>query len=490
MTEKFELPLVSTGVPGLDTVLGGGLPELSFNIIGGSPGSGKTTFAQQIMFALATPERKALFFTAMGEPPIKMLRYQQQFDFFDFDKVDTSIQFISLAAEVVGGNYDKVLAQICEEVRTHSPSLVFIDSFRSFVEGAKGEDRELHALQSFVQQLVTQMTGWHATTFLIGEYLINESDRNPIFTVADGILWLTQNVHRNAMVRKLQVLKMRGLKHRAGTHTFRIDRSGIEIFPRIIPAPEPSGDPQRSKRCKGRISTGVPTLDEMLGGGIPIGYSILVVGPSGCGKTVLATEFLAEGARQGEKSVVALFEKSPSQMMNDTLDQLVTGGQVELLNVRTLDLSVDETLHELVLMIERTSATRVVLDSLSGFELALAPEFREDFRESLYRMTTVLSEKGVTLMMTSELEDRYTDFRFSPYGNAFLVDAIIVQRFIEYQAQLKTIVSVVKVRGSRHSRDLRTFEITEDGIVIGDGPAPYGDILVGGPASRPGPQSP
>lgn len=483
MNEKFELPLVTTGVPGLDTVLGGGLPELSFNIIGGAPGSGKTTFAQQIMFALANPQRKALFFTAMGEPPIKMLRYQQQFDFFEFDKVDSSIQFISLAAEVEGGNYDQVLAQICDAVRTHTPALVFIDSFRSFVEGAKGEDREVHALQAFVQKLVTQMTGWHATTFLIGEYLSNEADRNPIFTVADGIVWLTQNVHRNAMVRKLQVLKMRGLKHRPGLHTFRIDRRGIEIFPRILPAAEPSGTPDRSRRGKGRLSTGVATLDQMLGGGIPVGYSILLVGPSGCGKTMLATEFLAEGARQGETSVIALFEKTPSQMMNDTLDQLVSNGQVELLSVRSLDLSVDETLHELVAMIDRTQARRVVLDSLSGFELALAPEFREDFRESLYRMTTVLSEKGVTLLMTSELEDRFTDFRFSPYGNSFLVDAIIVQRFIEYQAQLKTIVSVVKVRGSAHSRDLRTFDITDQGIVIGDGPAPYADILLGGPSA-------
>ena len=485
MNEKFELPLSQTGVPGLDAVFGGGLPELSFNIIGGAPGSGKTTFAQQIMFSLANPDRKALFFTAMGEPPVKMLRYQQQFSFFDFNKVDSSVKFISLAAEVEGGNYDDVLAQICEQVRIHSPSLVFIDSFRSFVEGAKGEHREVHALQAFVQKLVTHMTGWHATTFLIGEYLVNEADRNPIFTVADGIVWLTQNVHRNAMVRKLQVLKMRGLKHRAGLHTFRIDRDGIEIFPRILPAPEPSGKPGRL-RPKGRLSTGVPTLDTMLGGGLPVGYSMLLVGPSGSGKTMLATEFLAEGARAGENSVVALFEKSPSQMMNDKLDKLVSSGKVELLSVRTLDVSVDETLHELVRTIDRIQAKRVVLDSLSGFELALAPEFREDFRESLYRMTTVLSEKGITLLMTSELEDRFGDFRFSPYGNAFLVDAIVVQRFIETQAQLKTIISVVKVRGSAHSRDMRCFEVTEQGIVIGDGPAPYGDILHGGLRGLPG----
>lgn len=480
MNEKLELTLLQTGVPGLDAVLGGGLPELSFNIIGGAPGSGKTTFAQQIMFSLANPARKALFFTAMGEPPIKMLRYQQQFDFFDFGQIDTSVRFVSLASEVQGGNYDAVLAQICNEVRTHQPALVFIDSFRSFIQGAKGEHQEVHALQTFVQQLVTEMTGWQATTFLVGEYLSNEADQNPIFTVADGIVWLTQNVHRNAMVRKMQVLKMRGLKHRPGMHTFRINRKGVEIFPRLIAAPEPTGAPGRTV-SRERLSMGVPELDAMLGGGLPVGYSLLLVGPSGSGKTVLATEFLAQGARMGEKAVIALFEKSPSQMLSDRLDELVRSGAVALMNVRTLDLSVDETLHELTLMIERSGAKRVVLDSLSGFELALAPEFRDDFREKVYRMTTVLSELGVTMLMTSEVEERYNELRFSSYGNAFLVDAIIMQRYIEWQGQLKTVISVIKVRGSGHSRDLREFEISDEGIRIGAGPAPYPGMLRGCP---------
>ncbi|MET0859062.1 MAG: ATPase domain-containing protein [Telluria sp.] len=481
MSEKLRLQQVETGIPGLDTILGGGLPNLSFNIIGGAPGSGKTTFAQQIMFSLATPTSKALFFTAMGEPPVKMLRYQQQFEFFDFDKVPGSIEFINLAHEVEQGNYDIVLKQIIDAVATHAPAYVFIDSFRSFVQGAKGEHKEIQALQSFVQQLVTQMTGWHATTFLIGEYLANEADQNPIFTVADGIIWLTQNVQRNAMVRKVQVIKMRGQPQRPGLHTFRITNAGIEIFPRMIAAAEPVGAERQVTRPIGRISMGVPALDDMLGGGLPAGYSMLLVGPSGSGKSILATEFVAEGVRQGETAVIALFEKSPSQMMNDKLDMLVRSGQVGVLNVRTLDLSVDETLHELVTMIERSNASRVVLDSLSGFELALAPEFREDFRESLYRMTTVLSEKGVTLLMTAELEDRFTELRFSPNGSAFLVDSIVMLRYIESEAQMRTLISVIKVRGSSHSRQFRVLEIGTDTIEIGAAPAPYSGILRGCP---------
>lgn len=477
MTDKLTLTQLATGVPGLDTILGGGLPELSLNIIGGAPGSGKTTFAQQIMFALATPTRKALFFTAMGEPPVKMLRYQQQFDFFDFDKVGESVNFISLAPAVESGNYDNVLTQIREEVRAHAPSLVFIDSFRSFVQGARGDQTQVAALQSFVQQLVTHMTGWHATTFLIGEYLINEADQNPIFTVADGIIWLNQHVQRNAMARKIQIIKMRGQRQHPGLHALRITRQGLQIFPRVLAAPEPTGTARHTGAPAGRISTGVPVLDDMLGGGLPRGYSMLLVGPAGSGKTMLATEFLAEGVRQGERSIVALFEKTPSQMMNDKLDMLVASGKVAMLNIRTLDMSVDETLYELVKLIDETGATRVVLDSLSGFELTLAPEFREDFRESLYRMTTVLSEKGVTLVMTSEMEDRANELRFSPHGGSFLVDAIVMQRYVECDAELHTVISVIKLRGSQHSRQLREFTIVDGEIRIGTGPAPFRSML-------------
>jgi circadian clock protein KaiC len=480
VSEKLNVALLASGIPGLDAILGGGLPELSLNIIGGAPGSGKTTFAQQIMFSLATPDSKALFFTAMGEPPVKMLRYQQQFDFFDFDKVANSITFISLAHEVEQGNYDTVLAQIKEAVMLHAPAYVFIDSFRSFVQGAKGAQKEVQALQLFVQKLVVHMTGWNATTFLIGEYLANEADQNPIFTVADGIIWLNQEVQGNAMVRKIQVVKMRGLRQQPGLHTFRINRAGVEIFPRVIAAPALAGTAPLVARPQERVSMGVSVLDDMLGGGLPKGYSMLVVGPSGAGKTVLATEFVAEAVRQGETAVVVLCEKTPNQMLGVKLDTLVQSGQVGLLNARTLDLSVDETLHELVAMIERLNATRVVLDSLSVFELALAPEFRDDFRESLYRITTVLSERGVTLLMTTQMDDRFDALRFGPDGSAFLVDSIVMLRYIEAEAELRTLISVVKVRGSSHSRQFRLLEIADDTIEISPIPSAYHGILYGG----------
>ena len=486
MSKKVSIRRLATGVPGLDNLLGGGLPEFSFNLVVGPPGSGKTTLAHQIMFSLAKPDNRALFFTVLGEPPLKMLRYQQQFAFFDINKVNESIRFVNLSADLLEGDFDSVLSRIAEEVKDYTPSLVFVDSFRSVVQSVKPDQQGGAELQAFVQQLGMLMTSWQATTFLIGEYLMPEAESSPVFTVADGILWLTQNLHRNSMVRKMQVVKMRGQAQAPGLHTFRISDVGVQVFPRAI-LKHGTADESTIEVSTGekRLSIGTAGLDEMLGGGLPIGYSLLVVGPSGSGKTILATEFLAEGVRRGEPGVIAAFEKSPSQLLNNKLNALVKAGQVGVIDTRSLDLTIDETLHDLIEMINRMQAKRVVIDSLSGFELALAPEFSEDFRGSLYRMIAQLTGMGITIMMIAELEDRYTDLRFSPYGSAFLADAIVVQRYVEIMGQFKRVCSVVKVRGSQHSKDIRLFDITDEGIFIGEILTQYAGLLSGRPAISP-----
>ncbi|WP_265942462.1 ATPase domain-containing protein [Dechloromonas sp. A34] len=490
MNNKVAIHRLATGVPGLDAILGGGLPEFSFNLIVGTPGSGKTTLAHQIMFSLATPERPALFFTVLGEPPLKMLRYQQQFSFFDAEKIDTSIRFVNLSDEISMGNFDQLLAHITKEVEAFSPALVFVDSFRSVMLEAGRQKQDRLNLQQFIQQLGVLLTGWQATTFLIGEYL-SESDPPPVFTVADGLLVLDQLVSRNSMVRKLQVLKMRGQATRPGMHTFRITGDGVEVFPAAIVRDDSGRAHQEAapKPSEARLTMGVPDLDQMLGGGLPAGYSMLVAGPSGSGKTILATAFLAEGVRIGEPGIIVAFEQTPSQSRTRTIDDMVRAGSLGLINTRALDLSIDEIVQRLVDLIDKMKATRVVIDSLSGFELAVAPSFREDFRESLFRMVAVLSGLGVTVLMTSELEDRYTDLRFSPYGSAFLTDAIIVQRYIEVESRLKRVMAVVKVRGSAHCDELRQYEIVDGHIVIGNPVADYEGILGGRPTQTSAPAS-
>lgn len=469
-----------TGVTGLDEVLGGGLPEMSFNLIAGEPGCGKTTLAHQIMFSLAGPQRTAIYFTVLGEPPLKMLRYQQQFSFFDEAALNHSVRFVSLAEEALAGDLNRVLGRIVDEVTTHSPALVFVDSFRSIIlSSSRGGDGSHNHLQRFVQELGMQMASWQATTFLVGEYHL-DAEANPVATVADGILWLHQSIERNSMVRKLEVMKMRGQQTLPGLHTYRISADGVEVFPPARP-PRIAGATGATAWPPKRLSVGVPALDEMLGGGLPVGYSLLVAGPSGSGKSILAAAFLAEGARAGETGVLASFERGPGRPRTPVLADLIDAGSVVVVEHQSLDLSIDEVLLLLLREARRVGARRVVIDSLSGFELSIAPTFREDFRESLSRMVAVLTGEGLTVLMTSELEDRYNDLRFSPYGTAFLTDAIVVQRYIELEGRLRRMLAVVKVRGSAHSDQLRLYSIDELGLQVGEPLVGFVGLLGGRP---------
>ena len=475
-----------SGVTGLDDVLGGGFPEFSFNLIAGGPGSGKTTIAHQIMFANASPERKAVYFSIIGEPPIKMLRYQQQYAFFDAAKVgDGTVRFIHLGHVALDGGMAKVLEAIEQEVEQSNPAIVVVDSFRQMVRGAlsagRGGEREV---TDFMQRLALMLTSYEATTFLIGEYAPGEHD-SAVFTVADGLLWLHQAIDRNSVVRKLHVMKMRGQGQIPGLHTARISDAGVSVFPRLLKPAEIIME----QPLKHRLSIGVKGLDEMTGGGIPGGYTVLVAGPSGSGKTVLSNQFIIEGAQHGETGVVAIFEKRPNDYLQTTprgqeFEKLIRDKKLEVIYLRPLDLSIDETLLELRDAVKRVGAKRAVIDSLSGLELALAPTFREDFRESLYRMMGALTGLGVTVMATVELEDSYSNLRFSPQGISFLTDCIIMQRYVEIGGQLKRALAVVKVRASQHSKELREYEISsEGGLVIGGPMEGYEGLLTGTPRS-------
>ena len=484
MSERVPIRKLSSGVPGLDEVLGGGIPELSLNLVVGSAGSGKTTLGHQIMFANARPDAKALFFTILGEPPLKMLRYQQQFSFFDAAKVNESIRFVNLGEEAQSeGGLKTVLSRIVEEVDRSNPRIVVVDSFRAMVRRTLvGEAGEL-AMQDFMQRLALHLTSCEATTFMLGEYSHADEDSS-VFTVADGIIWLTQAVDRNSVVRKLQVVKMRGQGQIPGLQTMRLTDDGVMVYPRILKPAEVSGS---DSPLDHRLSLGVPALDEMMGGGLPRGYSLLVAGPSGSGKTVLSNEFIMEGIRAGEPGVIAVFEKRPNDYLHTTprgsdFARLVAEKKLEIVYLRPLDLSIDETLTALRDAVLRIGAKRAVIDSLSGLELALAPTFREDFRESLYRMVGALTGMGVSVVSTVELPDLYTTLQFSPHGIAFLSDAIIMQRYIEMEGRLRRALAVVKVRGSQHSKDLREYEIDGTGMLaVGEPLRAYQGLLTGAP---------
>jgi circadian clock protein KaiC len=465
--DRVTIRQLPTGVRGLDDIMGGGIPEFSFNVIAGAPGCGKTTLAHQIVFANATVEKPALYFTVLGEPALKMLRYQQQYSFFDESRLGKSLRFINLADLVLAKDLNAVLEEIIRQVKAARPGIVVVDSFRSVVREAVSGTSEVE-MQAFIDRLSQFLTSWEATTFLVGEYVPEEMRDNPLFTFVDGIIWLSQVPERNSVVRKLQIMKLRGQASVPGLHTIRISDSGLQAFSRTLGL---VGSKTKTARPR-RLSLGIPELDRMLGGGILEGDSLLVAGPSGTGKSALATQFIAEGLRRGEPGIVAIFEERPhgylqraaSFGLNLTTPQ--AKGTLETLYLRPLDLSVDETMQEILDAITRIGAKRLVIDSLVGFEMALAPGFRADFRESLYRMIGALTGAGITILSTVEVEDSFNSLQFSHYAISFLTDDIIRLRYVEIDGQLRKVMVVVKMRGGNHSKDIREYVITNKGLVV------------------------
>lgn len=457
-----------SGVSKLDDILGGGWPEYSFNLIVGEPGSGKTTLAHQFMFANASSERPALYFTVLGEPTLKMLRYQQQFTFFDMAKVNDVVQFANLSEEALTNDLEKIFRAIVAKIEQVSPRIVIVDSFRTLLPRASTE-RQME-LQEFVQRLAMHLTTWQATTFLLGEYPETQIRENPVFTLADGLLTMNQHVNRNSMVRQIQVLKMRGNAPQPGLHTIRISDRGVQAFPRML---RPIEETQMEITPE-LISTGVKGLDEMLGGGTLRGNGILVAGPVGSGKSTMAVQFIAEGVAHGEPGVVVIFEETAPKYVDQAkvlgfdLEDMQRRGLLEVVYVRPLDLSMDETLYAIQEAVDKIGARRVILDSISGLEAALAPAFKEDFLESLYRLIGALTGVGVTIMLTVEVTEAYNDMRFTPHPISFLTHDIVLQRYYELEGELHSFITVVKTRARGHSREMRKYEISANGVVVGD----------------------
>jgi len=279
-------------------------------------------------------------------------------------------------------------------------------------------------------------------------------------------------------------MKLRGQASVPGLHTFRITNAGLQAFSRTLGL---AGQTRKIPSTR-RLSIGIPELDKMLGGGIPEGDSILVAGASGTGKSVLATQFVAEGIRQGDPGVVVVFEERPQgyaeRASSFGLDLKTPRREkkLEILYLRPLDLSVDETMHEILAAVRKLGAKRLVIDSLAGFEMALAPGFRADFRESLYRMITALTGIGVTILSTVEVNESFTEFPFSTYSISFLTDDIIRLRYVCIDGKLRKIMVVIKMRGGNHSNDIREYEITSKGVVLtGDCLTDYQGLITGIP---------
>ncbi len=452
---------LTSGDKGLDTILGGGLPANGINLIIGLPGSGKTILSQQFAFACATEERPAIYLSTVSEPFEKMLRYGQTLSFFDRDAIGRSVFYEDLGGAVGGdGGLSAVLERIAALIKERRPGIVAIDSFKALAAFAE----EAQAFRQFLHNLAALLTSHPITSFWIGEYGDEETRAAPESAVADGIIALGTKHANERSLRLIEVTKLRGTEFRSGRHGYRLSSDGITVFPRLAdPVREgtyPIGDE--------RISTGIPPLDRMLVEGYGQGSSTLVAGPSGVGKTLMGLHFIFNGAASGESGVIATLQENPIQLRRIAagFDWSLDDERVALMYRSPNDVYIDEWVYELLDLVEATGATRVLIDSLSDLQFAATDSVR--FHEFIYSLTQRLSRGGISPIMTSEVADLFHVGSLAEYGISHLSDNVILLQYLRARSRLLRTVTVVKSRASAHDPEIREFDITPDGIVLGD----------------------
>jgi circadian clock protein KaiC len=452
---------LASGDEGFDSILGGGLPVNGINLIVGLPGSGKTILCQQLMFASATQERPAIYFSTISEPYEKILRYAQTLSFFDREAIGRSVFYEDLGQPVTGeSGLAAVTERVAALIKDRRPGIIAIDSFKAlaaFADGARDFRRFLH-------ELAALLTAFPATSLWIGEYSEQETREAPEFAVADGIVSLGSERVNERTLRLIQVTKLRGSDFRSGRHAYRLSEDGITVFPRL-------SDPVRADDYRlggGRISTGIALLDTMLAEGYASGSSTLVAGPSGAGKTLMGLHFVFNGVANGEPGVIASLQENPVQ-----LERIARGfgwsleeNLVTVLYRSPNDVYIDEWVYELLESIERSGAKRVLIDSLSDLQYATPDQVR--FREFIYSLTQRLSRAGISPIMTSEVPELFHVGRLAEYGVSHLADNVILLQYLRADTRLLRTVTVLKSRASAHDPEVREFEITSDGIILGE----------------------
>lgn len=460
MKKKPDLTRIETGIRNLDALFTGGLPKGTVIVVAGPPGAGKTILTQQICFHNASPKSRVLYFNTLSEPTAKTLRYLSQFDFFDPAKLDAEVQFVDLGRILRTKGLEETSLLVMEHVKKVKPAIVVIDSFKVFDDLSKSKEE----LRKFGYELAVHLMAWETTTFLLGEYGPDDIRTNPLFSIIDGMILMSQREQAGEQQRVIQIAKMRGTEHSRDEHAFVIRRSGIEVYaPRETIRREPAGPAE--PRCK----TGISRLDDLLGEGIPRGSSLLVAGVAGTGKTVLCLEFAYRGAQQGEKGIVFSFEETDERLRASArelgweLDREIERGMLEIVFIPQPNIMVEKHLLMMRERIETMKARRVVVDSVSVFlHKVKDPQMA---REKVFQLASIIQNMQAVGFFATDVP--YGSGQISRFGvEETVVDGVMVLTSTLEGLERQRYLEVYKMRNTAHLKGRHSMDIGRGGVAI------------------------
>ena len=461
MEKVTGIPRLATGVPNLDAIFTGGLPKGSVTVVAGSPGAGKTILTQQICFHNAGPKNRVLIFSTLSEPTAKSLLYLKQFSFFDPKKLDGSVQFVDLGVMLRTKGLEAASALIMEHVKKVKPSMVVIDSFKVFDDLAKSKEE----LRKFGYEIAVNLMAWETTALLLGEYGAADIAGNPLFSIVDGLVVMSQRESLGENQRFFKIVKMRGTNHSREEHPFLITGNGVEMFAsRLAIRREPAGN-----GLPGRCKTQIAKLDEILGPGIPWGSSLLIGGVAGTGKTVLSLEFIYRGAQAGEKGILFSFEETDERLraaaagLGWDLGREIDRGMLEIVFIPQPDISVEAHLLMIQKRVEAMKAKRVVIDSVSVFLHRITdPQLT---REKVFQLCSIVQNAQAVGFFATDVP--YGSQQISRFGvEETVVDGVIILSSTEEGFERERYIEVYKLRNTAHLKGRHNMAIGQGGVSI------------------------
>lgn len=472
---------VGTGVPGLDSVLGGGLPAHQMHLVLGPPGAGKTTLGLQFLREGAALGERVLYVTLAETkveieevarshgwtldgvtvweltPSTEHLRQEQQYS-------------ILYPGEVEFGETIDALLKEVEETR---PTRLVFDSLAELRLLARDSLRyrnQILALKQF-------FSGLRCTVMLLDNGEVREQS---LESVAHGVIVLDQAIPEYGRVRRrMHIVKVRGTTYRSGHHDFQITTGGIVVHPRLVAA-----EHRDEAASRAVAKSGVTELDDLLGGGLDHGTSALLMGPAGAGKSTIATQYVAEMARRGERSAVYVFDESRSTFMARasglglSLEPSVEQGLVTVEQLDPAQLSPGEFIQRIRAAVEEHEVRLIVLDSINGYLNAMAEEHQVLLQ--LHELLAYLGQQGVLTILTVAQHGFVGQRLDQPLDASYLADCVIMLRYFEAAGEVRQSISVVKKRTGEHERSIRELRLGP-GVHVGEQLREFEGVLTGVP---------
>lgn len=483
MAASMSRSVDRTGVPGLDDVLLGGLAVGRVFLLEGSPGTGKTTMAMRFLLEGAEAGQRGLYIT-LSETEAELHATAESHGWEMGDNVEifevvppeslfdaSQQQSLLYSSDLELGETTKLIFEAVEQSKAQRIVLDSLSEIRLLAQSSLRYRRQILAMKHYFAR--------HGATVLMLDDLTTDIYDKTVHSVAHGVIRLEEMTpDYGGERRRLRVMKYRAQGFRGGYHDFVIRPGGARVFPRLVAAES------RRSSSRGRIGTGLPALDGLLGGGIEQGTSTLLVGPAGCGKSTLGWQFAAEAIRNGDKAAMFVFDEELDLIVDRAkplgfdFAAMRATGRLQMTQLDAAELSPGEFANVVQSAASDPSMKSVVIDSLNGYQAAM-PEERSLILH-MHELVQYLNRTGVSTFVTVAQQGIVGDMK-SPVDVTYLADAVILLRFFEAGGSVRRALSVIKKRGGRHEDTIREFWI-DRGLHIGEPLVEFQGVLRGTPS--------